>query len=124
MRRFKDAFSARGYRELRDTYTITIPDSDTLITDAYKQIDLAKDQVLIEVQFNKHAFMFYAMTKFQHFFSKNKADVGVEIVPCCNLKRRMSSGASFGEQLIHEIQWLKGYFPIVPIKVILIDADD
>jgi hypothetical protein len=27
-RQFREAFAARGYRELQNTYTITIPDSD------------------------------------------------------------------------------------------------
>ncbi|MDI7276712.1 MAG: BglII/BstYI family type II restriction endonuclease, partial [Anaerolineae bacterium] len=60
-RQFRAAFAARGYHELRDTYTITLPNSDTAITGAYKQIDFVKDGVLVEVQFGKYAFMFYDM---------------------------------------------------------------
>ena len=79
---------------MRDTYTITVPDSDTEIPRAYKQIDFVKDNVLIEVQFGKYAFMFYDMAKFQYFFNENKADVGVEIVPAHSLHKQMSSGVS------------------------------
>ncbi len=121
---FKESFIGKGYNELKDTYTIEIPDHGTKVKGAYKQIDFVKEKVLIEVQFGKYAFMFYDMAKFQFFFNANKADVGVEIVPCHNLYREMSSGVSYGEQLVYDIERLKRHFPAVPVKVILIDVDD
>jgi len=57
------------------------------------------------------------------FFNENKADVGVEIVPCHNLHHLMSSGVSYGEQLVYDIERLKRHFPAVPVKVILIDVE-
>ena len=36
-RQFSEAFTARGYREVRDTYTITIPGSNVSIPGVYKQ---------------------------------------------------------------------------------------
>ena len=39
---FHEAFQARGYRELRDAYTITIPNSAIAIPGAFKQIDFVK----------------------------------------------------------------------------------
>lgn len=122
-RQFKEAFESRGYKELRDTYTITLPDSDVKIPGVFKQIDFVKNKVLIEVQFGKYAFMFYDLAKFQYFFNENKAEVGVEIVPCHALHRQMSTGVSYGEQLIYDIERLKRHFPAVPVKVILIDVD-
>ncbi|MCL5074558.1 MAG: BstYI [Chloroflexi bacterium] len=121
---FREAFTAKGYTELRDTYTITIPNSDATIPGAFKQIDFVKGKVLVEVQFGKYAFMFYDMAKFQYFFNENKADVGVEIVPCHALHKQMSTGVSYGEQLVYDIERLKRHFPAVPIKVILIDVDE
>ena len=121
---FRDGFRLRGYEELRDTYTITIPNSDTAISGAFKQIDFVKTKVLVEVQFGKYAFMFYDMAKFQYFFNENKADVGVEIVPCHALHKQMSTGVSYGEQLVYDIERLKRHFPAVPVKVMLVDADD
>jgi len=122
-RRFREEFSARGYRELREGYTITIPNSDIAISGAFKQIDFVKGKVLVEVQFGKYFAMFYDMAKFQYFFNENKADVGIEIVPCHALHRQMSTGVSFGEQLVYDIERLKRHFPAVPVKVILIDAE-
>lgn len=50
-------------------------------------------------------------------------EVGVEIVPCHALHEQMSTGVSYGEQLIYDIERLKRHFPAVPVKVILIDID-
>jgi Restriction endonuclease BglII. len=120
---FKHHFNAIGFEEIRDTYSITIPNYGRTIPGAFKQVDFVKDNVLIEVQFGKYAFMFYDMAKFQYFFNENKADVGVEIVPCHGLQSEMSSGVSYGEQLVYDIERLKRHFPAVPVKVILVDVD-
>jgi hypothetical protein len=120
---FKAAFNSRGYSELRDTYTISLSGYKLKISGAYKQVDFVKNKVLVEVQFGKYAFMFYDMAKFQYFFNENKADVGIEIVPCHGLHKEMSSGVSYGEQLIYDIERLKRHFPAVPVKVILVDID-
>jgi len=122
-RSFKKEFQDLGYTELRDYYDIILPNYSVKISRSYKQIDFVKSRVLVEVQFGKYAFMFYDMAKFQYFFNENKADVGVEIVPAYTLKRQMSTGVSYGEQLIYDIERLKRHFPAVPVKVILVDAD-
>jgi hypothetical protein len=93
-RQFRDAFNHRGFSELRDTYTISIPNYDIQISGAYKQIDFVKDKTLVEVQFGKYAFMFYDLAKFQYFYNENKCDVGVEIVPCHPMMKQMSTGVS------------------------------
>ena len=121
---FRDLFNKKDYKELRDTYTIEIPNYPLKISGAYKQIDFYKDKVLIEVQFGKYAFMFYDLAKFQYFFNENKASVGIEIVPSHSLHKEMSSGVSYGEQLVYDVERLKRHFPAVPIKVILIDANE
>jgi hypothetical protein len=120
---FCEFFTDLGYNEIRDTYTISIPNYHEEITGAYKQVDFVKDKVLVEVQFGKYAFMFYDMAKFQYFFNENKADVGVEIVPCHELQKEMSTGVSYGEQLVYDIERLKRHFPAVPVKIILIEVD-
>lgn len=120
---FNEHFTQKGYKELRDIYTVQIPNYEKEIPGAFKQIDFVKDKVLVEVQFGKYAFMFYDMAKFQYFFNENKADVGVEIVPCHALHKNMSTGVSYGEQLVYDIERLKRHFPAVPVKVILIDID-
>src|SRR3972149_2617421 len=118
---FKKYFRENDFKEMKDSYTIEIPNYETKIVGAYKQIDFVKQSVLVEVQFGKYAFMFYDMAKFQYFFNENLAEVGVEIVPAHALSRQMSSGVSYGEQLIYDIRRLKRHFPAVPVKVILVD---
>jgi hypothetical protein len=120
---FQEAFSRLGYKEIKDTYTIEIPNYKKKIAGAFKQIDFVKEKVLVEVQFGKYAFMFYDMAKFQYFFNENKADVGIEIVPCHSLHKQMSTGVSYGEQLVYDIERLKRHFPAVPVKIILIDIE-
>jgi hypothetical protein len=120
---FHRAFAGRGYQELKDTYTITLPQSDVAIPGAFKQVDFVRGKVLVEVQFGKYAFMFYDMAKFQYFFNENKADVGIEIVPCHALHAEMSTGVSYGEQLVYDIERLKRHFPAVPVKIMLVDAE-
>ncbi len=38
--------------------------------------------------------------------------------------QQMSSGVSYGEQLVFDIERLRRHFPAVPVYVILIDAQD
>jgi len=121
---FLELFTARGYTKLRDTYTLTIPNSDVSIPGVYKDIDFVKGRLLIEVQFGSYNCMIYDMAKFQYFSNENKADVGVEILPCHTLHKQMSTGVSYGEQLIYDIERLKPHFPAVPIKIILLGADE
>ncbi len=75
-KRFAAEFSSRGYRHLRNTYTLEIPNSDVAIRGAYKQVDFVKGKVLVEVQFGKYAFMFYDMAKFQYFSTNTRLRLG------------------------------------------------
>ncbi|HEY0394057.1 MAG TPA: BglII/BstYI family type II restriction endonuclease [Candidatus Elarobacter sp.] len=121
---FRDGLNARGFVEKRSPFSVELPRYPVKIKNAFKQIDFVKDGVLVEVQFGKYAFMFYDMAKFQYFYNDEGAEVGVEIVPCRNLQREMSSGVSYGEQLIGDIVRLRRHFPAVPVKVILVDVDE
>ncbi|MEO0147047.1 MAG: BglII/BstYI family type II restriction endonuclease [candidate division WOR-3 bacterium] len=124
-RAFRWAFAKRGFKELRSYHDMRFPyEDERLVSDSvkvFKQIDFQKDRVLVEVQLGKYAFMFYDLAKFQYFFNEGHCDAGVEIVPAYALHKEMSSGVSYGEQLIEDIERLKRHFPAVPIKVILID---
>jgi len=81
-KQFKQHFTKLGYNELKDKYTISIPNHSYQIKNAYKQVDFEKEKVLIEAQFGKYFSMFYDLAKFQYFFNESKAEVGIEIVPC------------------------------------------
>lgn len=116
---FLELFGERGYEERKITYNIETTDGGKV--SGYKQIDFVKNRVNIEVQFGKYAFMFYDMSKFQNFFNENQMDVGVEIVPSHRMMKEMSTGVSYGEQLVTDIKRLNRTFPSTPVKVIMIE---
>jgi hypothetical protein len=118
---FDNVFHSRGWRELRDYYDIEIPDYPHIVKRAYKQCDFYKNDVLMEIQFGKYAFMFYDLAKFQYFFNQGMIKVGVEIVPCHFLQKQMSSGVSYGEQLVYDLERLSKNFPSVPVMIGLVD---
>lgn len=120
---FKNGFESRNFDDLIKHYEYKICGSPKK-TKAYKKFDFFKNGVGVQIQFGKYSFMMYDLAKFQYFYNENMLEVGVEIVPCLNLQKQMSSGMSYGEQLISDIKLLKRQFPIVPIKVILIDVVD
>jgi hypothetical protein len=117
---FKEQFRRSGWTELRDRFSI--PTGTRTIEGAYKQVDFVKQKVLCEVQLGKYAFMFYDLAKFQYFYNKGQAELGVEIVPSHSLQRQMSHGVSYGEQLIYDLERIGRNFPSVPVKVILVDS--
>ena len=118
---FRREFRKRGWQRVRDTFDIALPHYPHVVKGAYKECDFCKDQVFVEVQFGKYAFMFYDLAKFQYFYNQRMMQVGVEIVPCHFLQRQMSSGVSYGEQLVQDLERLSKNFPSVPVRIILVD---
>jgi hypothetical protein len=114
----------KGYQAVDNPFQFAAPVKGEGILSSEQVISFAKDRVFVSIRYNDYPLMFYDMAKFQYFFNENKADVGVEIVPCHALHKQMSSGISCGEQLIHDIEGLRRHFPAVPVKVILIDVQD
>ncbi|MBN1315863.1 MAG: hypothetical protein JXA42_10360, partial [Anaerolineales bacterium] len=45
-----------------------------------------------------------------------QADAWIEILPCNAFKREMSTGVSYGEDLVYDIERLERHFPAVPVK--------
>ena len=119
---FRREFHRRGFAELKRTVDPNVPGWDTSDLGAgTKQIDFARDRVLVEVQFGKYFAMFYDMAKLEYFYRQNEADVGVEIVPSYRLQREMSSGVGRGEMLVTDIMGLQRQFPTFPVKIIFIE---
>jgi len=119
--KFKEEFYERDWEEGRDYFDIEIPNYPHVVKNSYKQWDFEKDDIMVEVQFGKYAFMFYDLAKFQFFYNRGKMEIGVEIVPCHLLQKEMSSGVSYGEQLVNDLERIGRNFPSVPVKIILID---
>ncbi len=118
---FKSAFQRRGFAEVKRQFEIDVPGWKNLGERGYKQVDFARDRVLVEVQLGKYFAMFYDMAKLEYFYRQNLADVGVEILPSHALQAKMSSGVGRGEMLIVDIIGLQRQFPTFPVKIILIE---
>ncbi len=72
---------------------------------AYREIDFVKNRVGVEVQFGKYAFMVYNVCAKMTIFKKlDKIDVGVEVVPMWEFAKKMSSGVSYFEQFVWDLE--------------------
>jgi hypothetical protein len=75
------------------------------IQGAFREMDYVKDKVGVEVQFGKYAFMVYNVcAKMTIFHNLDVIDVGVEIVPIKDLAAEMSTGVSYFEQIVWDLE--------------------
>jgi hypothetical protein len=120
---FIQRLTSLGYQELSDQYAVEVPFDEIRPEGEDKEINYTKDKVVVGIQLDNLALVFYNIAQLKSCYNENKADVGVEIVPSHALSKEMSSGVSYGEHLIYDIERLKRHFPAVPVKVILIEED-
>jgi hypothetical protein len=72
---------------------------------AYREMDFVKDRLGIEVQFGKYAFMVYNVCAKMTIFNKmDIIDAGVEIVPVKSFADEMSTGVSYFEQFVWDLE--------------------
>ncbi|HOA71626.1 MAG TPA: BglII/BstYI family type II restriction endonuclease [Bacillota bacterium] len=72
---------------------------------AFREMDFVKEHLGVEVQFGKYAFMVYNVcAKMTIFTKKGIIDVGVEIVPIKVFADEMSTGVSFFEQFVWDLE--------------------
>lgn len=72
---------------------------------AFREMDFVKNRVGVEVQFGKYAFMVYNVcAKMTIFHNQNVIDIGVEIVPLKELASEMSTGVSYFEQFVWDLE--------------------
>lgn len=68
-------------------------------------MDFVKNRVGVEVQFGKYAFMVYNVcAKMTIFKNLGLIDVGIEIVPIERFAEEMSTGVSYFEQLVWDLE--------------------
>lgn len=108
---FRREFSARdwfGYRVAAEYpvnyYTVDYKRPQT-VRGAFREMDFVKNKVGIEVQFGKYAFMVYNVcAKMTIFRNQGVIDVGVEIVPLKEFANEMSTGVSYFEQFVWDLE--------------------
>ena len=72
---------------------------------AFREMDFIKNELGIEVQFGKYSFMVYNVcAKMTIFHNMGFIDVGIEIVPVKELAEDMSSGVSYFEQFVWDLE--------------------
>ena len=72
---------------------------------AFRDMDFVKQRVGVEVQFGKYAFMVYNVcAKMTIFHNLDIIDVGIEIVPLKDFVIEMSSGVSYFEQFVWDLE--------------------
>ena len=72
---------------------------------AFREMDFIKAKLGVEVQFGKYAFMVYNVcAKMTIFRNLGFIDMGVEIVPVKDLAEQMSTGVSYFEQFVWDLE--------------------
>ena len=90
---------------------------------AFREMDFVKQKLGVEVQFGKYAFMVYNVcAKMTIFHKLGHIDHGVEIVPVKAFADEMSTGVSYFEQFIWDLEH-RGVSDIdIPVMILGIDA--
>ncbi len=71
----------------------------------FRDMDFVKNKLGVEVQFGKYSFMVYNVAaKMTIFRNLGVIDAGIEVVPCKNFALQMSSGVSYFEQFVWDLQ--------------------
>lgn len=86
---------------------------------SYKQTDFVKENIAIEVQFGKYAFVAYDLfVKHLLFYSGNLIDVGIEILPTKSMQSEMSTGIAYYEGEVYNLLRHGRNNPAVPLLII------
>jgi len=90
---------------------------------AFREMDFLKNKVGVEVQFGKYAFMVYNVcAKMTIFHRLGFIDWGVEIVPVKEFADEMSTGVSYFEQFVWDLE-KRGVSDIdIPVLVLGVGA--
>lgn len=89
---------------------------------SYKQTDFVKDQIAIEVQFGKYAFVaFDLFVKHLLFYSGGIINLGIEILPTKKMQQEMSSGVAYYEGEVYNVLRHGRNNPPVPLLILGIE---
>ena len=109
-RSFAQSFGPKGWQKKRVTchYSTNYyrPGySPKQMRPAYREIDFLKERLGVEVQFGKYAFMVYNVcAKMTIFRNLGYIDAGIEIVPVKSFADDMSTGVSYFEQFVWDLE--------------------
>jgi len=128
---FKEYLYPRGWKSVRvgcdyatthylEDYKIRRPNRG-----AFREMDFVRDGLGVEVQFGKYSFMVYNVAaKMTIFRNLKHIKCGIEIVPVKAFSEDMSSGVSYFEQFVWDLE-TRGVSNIdIPVMILGIDVDD
>lgn len=126
---FKAQFAKRGWASVRvsctypTTYYLKNYQIRSKNRGAFREMDFVKEKLGIEVQFGKYAFMVYNVcAKMTIFHKLGHINHGIEIVPVKAFADEMSTGVSYFEQFIWDLE-SRGVSNIdIPVMILGIDA--
>jgi hypothetical protein len=90
----------------------------------FRDMDFVKENLGVEVQFGKYSFMVYNVAaKMTIFRNLGFIDTGIEVVPVKRFAQQMSSGVSYFEQFVWDLEQ-RGVSNIdVPVLILGIDSE-
>jgi hypothetical protein len=140
---FNQKFNGLGWKESRYKYYITtdrelLPELLSLpyekqksyliskgISDpisSYKQTDFVKEQIAVEVQFGKYAFVaFDLFVKHLLFYSGGVINLGIEVLPTKKMQSQMSRGVAYYEGEVYNVLRHGRNNPPVPLLIMGIE---
>ena len=127
-RAFAQGFGSKGWQKKRvtchyptDYYQSGYSPKE--MRPAYREMDFLKERLGIEVQFGKYAFMVYNVcAKMTIFRNLGYIDAGIEIVPVKSFAGEMSTGVSYFEQFVWDLE-NRGVADIdIPVLIFGIDV--
>jgi len=108
---FKTEFEERGWRthrvacEYPTQYYTDDYQLGNSFSGAFREMDFVKNRMGVEVQFGKYAFMVYNVcAKMTIFHKLDVIDVGIEVVPVKEFANEMSTGVSYFEQFVWDLE--------------------
>ncbi|MCI0487753.1 MAG: restriction endonuclease [Blastocatellia bacterium] len=126
---FKAEFSARDWTPVRvacdypTTHFVKEYKIRSTNKGAFREMDFVKDKLGIEVQFGKYAFMVYNVcAKMTIFRNLGHINCGIEIVPVKAFADDMSTGVSYFEQFVWDLENRGAADIDIPVLILGIDA--
>ncbi len=90
---------------------------------AFREMDFVKNRLGVEVQFGKYAFMVYNVcAKMTIFHKLGIIDAGIEIVPVKSFAEEMSTGVSYFEQFVWDLEHRGAADIDIPVLVLGVTA--
>jgi len=110
-RAFHEAFTLLGWKNHRvlseypTEYYVDGYKPPSITKGAFRDMDFVKNKLGVEVQFGKYSFMVYNVAaKMTIFRNLGIIRAGIEIVPVKELAQQMSSGVSYFEQFLWDLE--------------------